>query len=48
MENPMFSQTLKNMQLRPFYRGHKELPAYLKKMSDEFARLVKELDLKAE
>lgn len=48
MENPMFLQTLKNIQLRPFYRGHKELPAYLKKMSDEFARLVKELDLKAE
>jgi tripartite-type tricarboxylate transporter receptor subunit TctC len=48
MENPMFLQTLKNIQLRPFYRGHKELPAYLKKMSDEFGRLVKELDLKAE
>lgn len=47
MENPMFLQTMKNLQLRPFYRGHKELPAYLKKMSDEFARLVKELDLKA-
>jgi tripartite-type tricarboxylate transporter receptor subunit TctC len=48
MESPIFLQTLKNIQLRPFYRGHKELPAYLKKMSDEFARLVKELNLKAE
>jgi tripartite-type tricarboxylate transporter receptor subunit TctC len=47
MEDPMFLQTMKNLQLRPFYRGHKELPAYLKKMSDEFGRLVKELDLKA-
>jgi tripartite-type tricarboxylate transporter receptor subunit TctC len=48
MQDPIFVQTLKNMQLRPFYRGHKELPAFLKKMSDEFGRLVKELDLKAE
>jgi tripartite-type tricarboxylate transporter receptor subunit TctC len=47
MEDPMFLQAMKNLQLRPFYRGHKELPAYLKKMSDEFAQLVKELDLKA-
>ena len=48
MEDRMFLQTMKNMQLRPFYRGHREIPAFLKKMSDEFARLVKELDLKAE
>ena len=46
MEDPKFVQTLKNMQLRPFYRGHKELPAYLKRMYDDFGRVVKELNLK--
>lgn len=47
MEDPKFVQTLKNMQLRPFYRGHKVLPAYLKRMYDDFGRVVKELNLKA-
>ena len=46
MEDPTFVQTLKNMQLRPFYRGHKELPAYLKRMYDDFGKVVKELNLK--
>jgi tripartite-type tricarboxylate transporter receptor subunit TctC len=48
MEDPMFVQTLKNMQLRPFYRGHKELPAYLKRMYDDFGKVVKELNLKVD
>ncbi|RJR47969.1 MAG: tripartite tricarboxylate transporter substrate binding protein [Desulfobacteraceae bacterium] len=48
MKEPQFVQTLKNMQLTPFYRGHKMLPAYFKRMYDDFGKVVKDLDLKVE
>jgi tripartite-type tricarboxylate transporter receptor subunit TctC len=48
MEDPKFVQTIRNMELRPFYRGHKELPAYLKRMYDDFGRIVTELNLRVE